>query len=151
MSGRVERKALSTIDFESAEADMGITMNRKPDIIFIFMILTAAAVIWLVLSFVPPPAGGTISVTIDGQAYGRYDLREAGPERTIALPGAGGGYNLLVISERGASVREADCPDRLCVGQRAVSRQGECIICLPHKLVIRVEGGQEGAPDGITY
>ena len=43
-----------------------------------------------------------------------------------------------------AAVTEADCGDHTCVRTGAVSREGERIVCLPHKLIIHIEGG--GAP-----
>ncbi len=33
---------------------------------------------------------------------------------------------------------EADCPDRICVKEGWVSRMGECITCLPNKLIVEV-------------
>ena len=48
-------------------------------------------------------------------------------------------------------MEEADCPDRLCVRQGAVSRVGESIICLPHELVVTVEGEEmDGGLDGVA-
>ncbi|MDE7048341.1 MAG: NusG domain II-containing protein, partial [Lachnospiraceae bacterium] len=38
-----------------------------------------------------------------------------------------------------------------CMRQRQISRNGENIICLPHKLVIQTESDKEGAPDAVTY
>jgi hypothetical protein len=54
--------------------------------------------------------------------------------------------NTLVIEGGRARIEAADCPDKLCVKQRAISKAGESIICLPHKLVIRIsrESGVDG-------
>ena len=60
-------------------------------------------------------------------------------------------YNLLMISDGTAFVSDADCPDKLCVKQRAISRNGESIICLPHKLVIRIVAKEESRLDAVTY
>ena len=38
----------------------------------------------------------------------------------------------------------ADCPDQLCVKQKAVSKNKESIICLPNKVVI--EGKDSAEP-----
>ena len=48
------------------------------------------------------------------------------------------GANTLVISNGKAEVADADCPDKICVHHSAISKSGESIICLPHKLVISV-------------
>ena len=44
----------------------------------------------------------------------------------------------------------ADCPDQICVNHRAVSREGESIICLPNQVVISVTDGEEAELDGIV-
>ena len=36
----------------------------------------------------------------------------------------------------------ADCPDKLCVNQHAISSNGETIVCLPNKVVVEVEDGE---------
>ena len=55
--------------------------------------------------------------------------------------------NTLVINGGKASIVSADCPDKLCVHQQEISKAGESIICLPHKLVVRIEGtGEVDAP-----
>ncbi len=33
---------------------------------------------------------------------------------------------------------KADCPDKLCVKQGKISKSGESIICLPHKVVVKI-------------
>ena len=51
--------------------------------------------------------------------------------------------NRLVIRGGEAWIEDADCPDRLCVKQGRISRNGQAVTCLPHKLVITVESGKE--------
>ena len=48
-----------------------------------------------------------------------------------------------------AYVTDADCPDQVCIRMGKISKTGENIVCLPHKLVIQVEGdvGQESEYD----
>ncbi len=123
-------------------------MNKKADFIFLITIIIIAAVLWLALHYLMQAPGGMAVVSVNGEEYGRYDLNH---ECTISIPGADGGYNLLVISNHSASVTDADCPDKLCVRQKSADRQGESIICLPHRMVVRVEQGKEGELDGITY
>ena len=40
------------------------------------------------------------------------------------------------------SVTAADCPDRVCVSQGRISQSGMPIACVPHRLVIQIEGGE---------
>ena len=48
------------------------------------------------------------------------------------------GENRVIIKNGEVLVKEADCPDKLCVKHRAIHSVGETIICLPHKLVVEV-------------
>lgn len=127
-------------------------MNKRADVIFIGVVLLGAAILWGLSHLGFQKADPFLLVRIDGEEYGRYSFPpEKGRELRISLPGADGGSNLLVISSQSASVTWADCPDQLCVRQRSISRQGQCIICLPHKLVIQVEQGKEGETDAVAY
>ena len=49
------------------------------------------------------------------------------------------GENVLVIKDGEASVTEADCPDGVCIRMGSISKTGENIVCLPHRLVVQIE------------
>lgn len=75
---------------------------------------------------------------------------EAACDPAAAVP-EGTSYNLLVLSENGVAMEAADCRDQICVNHRPVSRGGESIICLPHRLVVEIAGGtDESVPDGVA-
>lgn len=114
------------------------------------MILIAALLIFggglaLLLLFTRQD-GGLVRVQIDSETVMELPL---GQDTRIAL-GEDGHANTLVIRDGTAQVVEADCPDQVCVRQGAVRYAGESIVCLPHKLVITIEGGQTGGVDGAT-
>ncbi|KAI4447103.1 hypothetical protein C823_001622 [Eubacterium plexicaudatum ASF492] len=44
----------------------------------------------------------------------------------------------------------ADCPDQLCVHQKAISGQGETIVCLPNKIVVEIAEGEDADLDAIS-
>ena len=58
--------------------------------------------------------------------------------------------NTLVIENGKADMISADCPDKLCVNQHAISSNGETIVCLPNKVVVEVEDGEEAQFDTQT-
>lgn len=68
---------------------------------------------------------------------------------TVLVPGIEPEENRLVIQDGTAHMESATCPDGLCVSHRPISRAGESIICLPHKVVITVTGGRQMV-DGAT-
>lgn len=91
--------------------------------------------------------GGSVTITVGGKEIGTYSLSA---EQTIPIQTGGETGNTLVISGGKANMTDATCPDRLCVRQRSVSRQGETIVCLPHKVVVEVTGGQEAVFDSMS-
>lgn len=97
-------------------------------------------------NFIDRKEAKTVLVLRDGEMIAEYPLSE---DQTMTISDENG-YNLLMISSSEASISDADCPDRLCVSQKAISRKGESIICLPHKLVIRIESREEGDVDAIV-
>ncbi|MBQ8592439.1 MAG: NusG domain II-containing protein [Lachnospiraceae bacterium] len=83
--------------------------------------------------------GTYVEVVRDGVVTERYRLSE---DIEVAIETAYG-INVLRIQDGYASVIEADCPDKLCVKQKEIMNAGESLICLPHRLVIRVIGSEK--------
>lgn len=119
---------------------------KRNDLILCCLILAAALLATVALR-VSGREGAFLVVYTDGEESARYPLRE---ERTVTLNGFDTGYNRLVIRGGEAYLEDADCPDRLCVRQGAVSKAGESIICLPHRIVITIEDGKEAETDTIA-
>ena len=61
-----------------------------------------------------------------------------------------GFINTLVIENGKADMISADCPDKLCVKQHAISSNGETIVCLPNKVVVEIEDGESSQFDTHT-
>ncbi len=119
----------------------------KWDTIFILGACLVALIIWVSFTYMRNGKGDMVVILQDGEELSRYSLSEDG----VYVISYGEEYNLLMISNSEAFVSDADCPDALCVKQRAISKNGESIICLPHKLVIQIEAKEESNLDGVTY
>lgn len=52
-------------------------------------------------------------------------------------------YNIIRLSDNSVSIVEADCPDKICVQHKPISRTGESIICLPHHFVVDIYGNND--------
>ena len=124
---------------------------KKNDIILIAVLLVVALLtaggmrIWQMNN---TKDTANVVVTIDGQVYGTYPLSKDMTER-IELPD--GAYNILTISGGYADVTEASCPDQICVKHNHIKYSKESIVCLPNKVVVTVEGGEENEIDGSTF
>ncbi len=117
--------------------------RRRNDLLLIAGLL-AAALIGLVLFLALRTPGSTAVVLINGKETARYPL-DTPAEMTLQLDGDWS--NRLVIRDRRAYITAANCPDQICVKHAGISHVGETIVCLPHKLVVRIEGASQDAPD----
>lgn len=108
----------------------------KKDIILSGSILLLAAAGFLALWLFGRGEGASVRILLEGRLYGEYDLHV---DREISVA-CSGSFNKVIIEDGQAYVAEADCPDGWCVRHAAVSRAGEAIVCLPHRLVVEVSG-----------
>ncbi len=115
---------------------------RKADVILFSAIAALAAIAFSVLFFIYE-AGSYAEIYVDGKMMGRYPLSM---DTEITVP-TEGGYNTIVIRDGKADVTEADCPDITCVRSRPVGKVGETIVCLPHKLTVRIVGKEAADVD----
>ena len=116
--------------------------KRKNDIIFIAALILIVTLSALAL-FLFREEGDTVIVRVDGTVFGEYPLSV---DREVEIL-TERGRNLLVIKGGRADITDASCPDGICSSHRAVSRDGESIICLPNKVVIEIDA--KGKADGI--
>ena len=117
---------------------------EKRDKLLIVIVVCVALCAFLAHQIIGGDGAGKVTVKVNGELKGTYSLAE---DQTIEI---NGGTNILQIKNGKADMTEADCPDQLCVNQRAISRQGENIICLPHKVVVEVESSESSELDAVT-
>ncbi|MCI9556602.1 NusG domain II-containing protein [Oscillospiraceae bacterium 50-16] len=105
----------------------------------------AASAVWLLLPR-EEVLSPTARITRDGALLEEIDLTRVEEPYTLVVEDSQGSNTLQV--ERGRiRVLEADCPDQVCVRQGWVQDRTVPIVCLPHRLVIEIVGG-EGELDG---
>lgn len=110
---------------------------KKGDLI----VITAVAALALLLLFCNrffygEVKNGVVEITVDGKLYGSYSLQET---KKLVIEDTDGGSNTVLIENGSVCVFDADCPDRLCVKQGRIHRNGQSVVCLPHGLVITVK------------
>lgn len=119
--------------------------KRKNDIILAAVLITIAALIWL-LTYLSRSEGASVLVTVDGEVFGEYPLAT---DTEIRI-GDAENYNILVIENGTAHISEASCPDKLCVHQGKISYEGQSLICLPNKVIVEVVGGEKSGYDAVA-
>ena len=119
--------------------------KHKNDILLVLAVLVLAGGLWL-YNILSRESGARVSVTVAGEELCTLPL----DEDTSLVIGEGERQNTLVISGGEAWISEASCPDHVCVRSGHVSFDGQTIVCLPHKLVITVVGGEESGLDVVV-
>lgn len=90
----------------------------------------------------------TASIYQDGVCIRTIDLSRVEEPYSFTVEW-GDGYNVVEVERGRIRVAQADCPDQVCVRRGWVSDSAAPIACLPHKLVIQLEGGGSDA-DGVV-
>ena len=115
----------------------------RADVIVIVSLLLLALVLYLALNL-GRREGGTAVVRVNGVETERHSLLQNG-----SFP-LNGGTNILVIEDGYAWMSEANCPDHICVRQGKIHYTGQVITCLPNRLTVTIEGGEDGGVDLIV-
>lgn len=104
-------------------------------------VIVAVVTVALALLLFRGAGGDSVSVTTDGGTV-RYPLSVA---REIPVESAG--HRLVVrITDGGAAIVEADCPDRICVATGLIRTAGQTAVCVPSHVIVKIENSG-GAAD----
>lgn len=121
-------------------------MKKHRNDLFLIAGLMLSSLIILLVTFHVRESGAYVKVTVDGTFYGEYPLSQ---DAEIPIRN-GQNYNLLVIQDESAYIKEASCKNQLCVHQGKIRYDGQSIICLPNKVVISVIGGEKQKVDAVS-
>ena len=117
--------------------------SHRNDVILIAVLAALGGALALFL-WLTRQTGGIVTVQMDGEIIMELPLDK---DARVVL-GEGADTNTLVIEGGKARVVEASCPDQVCVRQGGIQYEGESIVCLPHRLIVTIEGGQGNGVDG---
>lgn len=85
--------------------------------------------------------GSIADIYVDGELYEKIDLNAVTVAYDMEIE-TEFGYNKIHVENGAISVTESDCPDHICMAQGAISDDGVPIVCMPHRLVIEIEGDE---------
>ena len=125
-------------------------MNKrvsKNDMAFLGILFAVLLLVLLCCFLFRGSNGETVQITIDGEIYGTYSISE---DQEIPIIINHRTTNVLKISDGKADMVEADCPDKLCIHQKAISKNNETIVCLPNKVVVTVISNKESEFDSVA-
>lgn len=111
--------------------------------IVLLLVLSAGAALLLFAGRTP---GTTAQILWDGKVVKEINLSTVTLEYSFTLEDEHGS-NTVTVSHGRIAITAADCPDQICVKQGAISTDGDPIVCLPHKLMVRIISGDRGDYD----
>ena len=111
-------------------------MKHKREALLFVVILILSLIGLLLIRIFTQSTGNQVKIFVDQIEYGIYSLQE---NQTICIETAYG-KNIVEIFDGEVYVKEADCPDQICVKQGKMTGGGVPIVCMPHRVVIEIGG-----------
>lgn len=122
-----------------------ITKKRIRSIIILAGILLISAVWFMIHSI--RDTGGVVIITLGGEVIQEMPLNENG---SFLAGSKEGDYNLVVVEDGKAYVAEANCANQICKNSKSISKSGEVITCIPHRLVVTIVSPEKEV-DAVAY
>lgn len=103
----------------------------KKNIILIAMFVLLVFICFIIMF---TNKGKTANIYIDGTLVKSIDLSKVKTDMEIQI----GNHNTVMVKKGSIRMYDADCPDRLCIKQGEIFDGTYPIVCLPNKVVIRI-------------
>ena len=116
-------------------------LMKKGDLILACAVLAIAGI--ALLFFNLRNSGDVVNITSDGKT----DSYPLNVDKDIEIKGTDGSYNLVVIRDGKVKMQEANCKNQICVRHKAIYKDRESIICLPHRVYVEVESSEINETD----
>jgi len=89
-------------------------------------------------------------IRVDNKLYKKIPLNKDSYEDTITVS-TDLGENVVQVHNKSIGIVQADCPDKICEKPGFISKPGQTLVCLPHKLVITIKGEAKQETDELSY
>lgn len=114
-------------------------------------------VVFLVISIVLPAyfiagshdeiVGNYLEITVDREVVKSIDLPAEDQTFLIETPW---GENAVHIEGDSVWIEDADCFDEICVKDGRISKVGDILVCLPHRVILEIKGEEVTGIDAIS-
>ncbi len=131
-----KEKASSSRDGRTAMKGRNL-LTRRGGLSILGLLLLGALALFV---FSRSPKGVVAVVERNGEEALRQELSQLEEEKEVELEGENGIRLRLLFSPTGAAVLSSQCPDKVCVHAGKLTQAGEAAVCLPAKVVLRLEG-----------
>ncbi|WP_373898111.1 NusG domain II-containing protein [Haloimpatiens sp. FM7315] len=86
----------------------------------------------------------------EGNVIKRIDLNKVEKTEKIKIEYGNDAFNIIEVSKGKIRFQEANCPDEVCVKSGWLKNPGDSAACLPHKMIITLEG-EDKSVDQVSY
>lgn len=124
-----------------------LKMIKPFDIIIVVLLLLASFIPYFIFAHqeatrqAAQPSAKTVYtavVTHDGKEV--YRIKLTGHKGTTTFKyNDGHDWNTIVTTGNQIQIKDANCSDQVCVRKGKISKPGQTIVCLPHKLLIAIK------------
>lgn len=121
-------------------------MNKHDIMLTVWLLLMFCLLPFVVLNSKKGKNCELVVVKVDGEIIESFDLKE----NLITNIDTGYGTNTLCIENGEVCVTESDCYGKDCVKFGKISDVNKHIICLPHHLVVYIQG-ENCDTDAVSY
>ncbi len=128
----------------------------KQDIVLIVLLFFLGIVLTVIIyrpATTDAASEKQLEVRQNGTVIMTLPIKDEDTEQRIE--GTSDGYNVFTIKDGVVQMTSANCPDSTCVHTGSISRVGETIVCLPHRLVLKIveikDDSSPDTPDAIVH
>ncbi len=122
----------------------------KGDKIIVAAVLSLALFVYVIFTFyITAGAPDEVQIFVDGKLYASYSLQNFKEEKNVEIKSEFG-TNVLKISNDGAEMLSASCPDKRDVMDGKITKSGQTIICMPNRVMVKLLGNNDEV-DRVTY
>lgn len=119
-----------------------LNMMKAGDIVLLVLLIVLSFLPVVIFSYNQSTAGNddfTAVISADGEVVHQIVLKDDGERETYVYEDSHGHTNTIVREGTKVYMTEASCPDQLCVRQGEITKVGETIVCLPHRLLVEIQ------------
>lgn len=113
--------------------------DKKIAVIILLVALVMMAGV-LYRRVVTPPGQQSV-ILVDNRVVTTVVLAPNAEKRDFMVQGVRG-ESVIRVEGSYISIVSSACPDQLCIKMGRKSRPGEVIVCLPNRVVVRIEGNE---------
>ncbi len=127
--------------------NFGVIMKlKKYDIIAIICVAVIVIISYITVNLLRNDEADTVVIYVDGKIEKKLDLNK-NQEYKVNVDN---GYNIIRIKDKKVRIKESDCSNQTCVNMGTISKDGQTLICLPHKVEVTIVSDDKSEVDVIA-